>query len=460
MKTYGIILAGGVGSRLGYDIPKQFVKIAGKTVLEHTLDVFENYPYIDEVIIVSNPVYRDRVEEIVIDRKYSKVTKILGGGKTRQESSYIGLSAIDEEDSFVIIHDAVRPFLSYRILDDCIEALKRYNAVDVAIPSADTIIAITDDRTIDYIPPRKYMWRGQTPQCFRLSVIKKAHEMAIKDGFVGTDDCGLVVKYKLGDVYVVQGDRRNIKITYPEDVFLADKMFIIKGDDTSHNILLSKDELSKRLSGRVLVVFGASKGIGKSIVEMARDIGMKVYGYSRSLTNTDVTKEDSVEEALRDVWTKENRIDYVVDTAGVLRMGLIEKMNYEQILRQIEINYLGVVNVVRRSIPYLRRSGGGQIITFASSSYTRGRPLYSIYSSTKAAVVNLVQAVSEEVIGDNIRINVISPERTKTPMRIENFGYEPDETLLKPEQVARYTLGVLTTNYTGLVFEVRRDMFK
>ena len=98
---------------------------------------------------------------------------------------------------------------------------KKYNAVDVAIPSADTIIAITDDRIIDYIPPRKYMWREQIPQCFRLSVIKKAHEMAIKDGFVGTDDCGLVVRYNLAEVYVVQGDRRNIKITYPEDVFFG-----------------------------------------------------------------------------------------------------------------------------------------------------------------------------------------------------------------------------------------------
>ena len=118
IKTYGIILAGGVGSRLGYDVPKQFIKIAGKTVLEHTLDIFESYPYIDEVVIVSNPVYRDKVEDIVISGKYGKVAKILNGRKTRRESSYIGLSAIDEEDAFVIIHDAVRPFLSYRILDD------------------------------------------------------------------------------------------------------------------------------------------------------------------------------------------------------------------------------------------------------------------------------------------------------------------------------------------------------
>ena len=458
MKTYGILLAGGVGSRFGTEVPKQFAKVAGKKVIEHTLDVFERHPSIDYIIIVVNPYYVEEVKNIVIRNKYSKVIKILGGGKTRQESSYIGISSIEDEEAFVVIHDAVRPFISYRILDDCIDSLKYYDAVDVAIPATDTIIEVDENFLITNIPDRKRMWRGQTPQCFKLSVIKKAHEKAKEEGFVGTDDCGLVLRYNLGEIYVVKGDRRNIKITYPEDIYLADKIFLIKGEDDVTQILKPINQIREILKDKVIVVFGGTSGIGKSIVDICNQHGIKVYATSRR-TGVDVSNYMEVKKFLEEIYNKERKIDAIVNTVGILKMGLLEHMKEKEILEQINTNYIGSINVVKASIPLLRKSGGGHIILFASSSYTRGRKLYSIYSSTKAAIVNFSQAVADEVIVDDIKINVISPERTKTPMRIKNFGYEPEETLLKPEQVAYYTLGVLTTDYTGLVFEVKREMF-
>lgn len=224
MKNYAIILASGIGSRYGNDIPKQFIKIAGKTILEHTIEIFEKANSINEIFIIITPEYRHITENILLKNSFKKVTKLLNGGETRKDSSAIGVNAINDEEANVIIHDCARPFLTQQIISDCIEALKTYNAVDVAFPSADTIIEVDDNNLIKNIPERSKLRRGQTPQCFKLSTIKKAHELSKNDKNF-TDDCGLIVKYNLADVYVVEGHIENIKITYPSDIFMADRLF-------------------------------------------------------------------------------------------------------------------------------------------------------------------------------------------------------------------------------------------
>lgn len=223
MKNYVIILASGTGSRCGSDIPKQFIKIAGKTIFEHTVGIFEGLKEIDEIIVVITPEYRHFAQELIIKNSYKKISKLLNGGSTRKESSYIGVFSIEDSEANVLIHDCARPFLSEQIIKNCINALEKYDAVDVAIPSSDTIIKVKGN-IIESIPERKYLKRSQTPQCFKLSTIKKAHELSKNDNSC-TDDCSMVVKYGLGEVYVVEGDSKNIKITYPEDVYLADRLF-------------------------------------------------------------------------------------------------------------------------------------------------------------------------------------------------------------------------------------------
>ena len=145
----------------------------------------------------------------------------------------------------------------------------------------------------------------------------------------------------------------------------------------------------------------------------------------------------------------------MISTAGILNKEPLAAMDYSVIESAVRTNYMGTVNVAVGAYPYLRQSGG-HLIFFTSSSYTRGRAFYSIYSSTKAAIVNFVQAVAQEWEGDGIKINCINPERTKTPMRVSNFGTEPDDTLLKPEKVAEATLRTLASDYTGQVVDVRR----
>lgn len=447
MKNYGIILASGTGSRYGSDIPKQFIKIAGKTILEHTVEVFEKAKAIDEIFIVITPEYKHVAENILLKNSFKKVSKLLNGGETRKDSSFIGITAVDDEEANVIIHDCARPFLTQKIISDCIEALKFYEAIDVAIPSADTIIEVDDNNVIKSIPNRSKLRRGQTPQCFRLSTIKKAHELS-QDNKNFTDDCGLVVKYGLADVYVVEGDIENIKVTYPSDIFMADRLFQIKSSIYPH------EQSLEEIKDKVIVIFGGTSGIGLCTADLAKKCGAKVFIASSS-TGCDITNYESVVEFLKDVYSKTKRIDYVVNSAGILRMGKLVERNIEDIKKDINVNYIGSINVVKASIPYLKESKGS-IQLYASSSYTRGRALYSTYSSTKAGIVNLAQALAEELACDKIRVNVINPERTATPMRTKAFGLEPKDSLLLPEKVAEASLKTFASNLTGQVIDVRR----
>lgn len=224
MKNIAIILASGTGERFGEKIPKQFYKFEGKTILEHSIDAFENNKNIDEIILVTNPKFRDLAEEILKNNDYKKVTKLLNGGKTRVKSSYVGTSEAPEESN-VLIHDAVRAFVTQKIIDDNIEALKKYEAVGTAIDTVDTIIQVDENNVITAIPPRKFLKRVQTPQSFRANLIKKAHEMALKDEDANfTDDCGLILRYNLASIHIVDGDELNVKITHKNDLNVIKNM--------------------------------------------------------------------------------------------------------------------------------------------------------------------------------------------------------------------------------------------
>ena len=454
-RNIAIILAGGVGSRLGMSTPKQFFKVAGKMVVEHTIDVFERNQHIDEIAIVSNPALVADFENIVLRNKWRKVKKILKGGPERYYSSLSAITAYQNEDANLIFHDAVRPLVSQRIIDDVVEALATHRAVNVAVPSADTIIEVEGD-FITNIPDRSRLRRGQTPQAFDRQLIAEAYDKALQDpNFRTTDDCGVVRTYVPEEpIYVVRGEESNMKLTYREDTYMMDKLFQLKSTEPN-DVQIGESTFC----GKVAVVFGGSYGIGKNIVEMLEQSGAHVHSFSRSATHTDVGDDNQVAQALATVEQKEGHIDYVINTAGVLNREPLASMDYNTILKAVQTNYMGTVNVALRSRPYLQRTRG-KLIFFTSSSYTRGRAFYSIYSSTKAAIVNFVQAVEQEWDADGISINCINPERTKTPMRQQNFGLEPDETLLMPERVAEATLRTLLTDCTGQVIDVRRPIAK
>ncbi len=226
MKNIAIILAGGSGSRFGADMPKQFLKVAGKMIIEHTIEAFERHPLIDEIALVSRKDFIEEMEQLAPKNGYTKLRKVLCGGKERYHSSLAAIEAYTDNDDCLLIHDGVRPLISERVITDCIKALESFDAVDVAVPTTDTIIELSEDGSISRIPQRRLLRNVQTPQCFRRGTIAKAFELALKDpAFFPTDDCSLVHKYlPETPIRVVEGESTNIKITYPEDLALAERM--------------------------------------------------------------------------------------------------------------------------------------------------------------------------------------------------------------------------------------------
>jgi len=447
-----IILAGGAGKRFAFDVPKQFVKIAGRRVIEYTIEQFQRNKYINEITIVVHPSYRDTVFELVKKNQFSKVQKIVNGGETRQESSYIGLQALPSRTTHVLIHDAARPFVTEQIINTIVKHFAWYQAIDTVIDTADTIVKIDRERQIIVeIPEREELRRGQTPQGFQVEIIRQAHERALQDGITNApDDCSLVLRYKLSDILVIYGDEANIKITYPLDIYIADKIFQLRHGFVE---VYSKNQLKKALQDKTVVVFGGSRGIGAAISNLLTDLGAHVYAFGHE---KDVRNFQLISDTLQSIYQAEKKIDVVINTAGQLRLSLIEHEQIERIKEIIETNLLGSIVVVKAAIPYLKETQG-HLILFTSSSYTRGREWYAPYSASKAGVVNFVQGVSEELIDYGIKINVINPERTRTPMRLKNFGKEDESLLLKPETVAIKTLSVLLTELTGQVIDVRKD---
>ena len=221
-KYTAIVLAAGVGKRMNSKIQKQYMLLGGKPVLFYALDAFEK-SRVDEIILV---VGKGEIEycrkEIVEKYKFHKVTKIVEGGKERYHSVYEGLKAIDTAD-YVLIHDGARPFLDQQILTRTMEAVKQYQACVVGMPVKDTIKITTEDGFSKETPERKHVWMIQTPQCFSYPLIFEAYQKMLQnEDTTITDDAMVLEKVKGLPVKMVEGSYRNIKITTPEDLLVAE----------------------------------------------------------------------------------------------------------------------------------------------------------------------------------------------------------------------------------------------
>ena len=219
-------MAAGSGSRTGLSTPKQFLPLGGKTVLEHSVQTFNDHPGIDQVVIVTAPDFIGRIEQMVKDNGWNKVTAVLPGGKERYDSSLAAVRYFsDKPDMVMLFHDAARPLVSERIISDTLKAMETYNAVDVGIPAVDTIVQCDREGThMTAIQDRSLLWRMQTPQGFRQKTIEEAYRIALKDpSFTATDDCGTVLRYLPDEkVGIVRGSERNIKLTYAYDLSLLE----------------------------------------------------------------------------------------------------------------------------------------------------------------------------------------------------------------------------------------------
>lgn len=253
MYNIAVILAGGIGARVGGNTPKQLLPLSdGQSILEHAVNAFEQSPHIHEVCIVMHPDYIIHAEQMLLANAWQKVRHIIPGGKERWESSVNAIRAIShyplsitQKEINLLLHDAARPFVSQEIIARVCEALEEHEAVTVAIPSTDTVYEMADNK-VARIPQRSTIMRAQTPQAFRLELIAEAYARALSPianshgvasnssqcerplgetpshnlkEVIATDDCGIVHEHMPQvPIYIVEGEEQNKKITFKEDI--------------------------------------------------------------------------------------------------------------------------------------------------------------------------------------------------------------------------------------------------
>ena len=226
------ILAGGSGVRMGNpDKPKQYYQLGKKPVLVHTVEKFCAHGQFDDVLVLCPETWLQQTKDLIARYcpEYSHVVHVTAGGQSRTDTVLKAIDWVDgrygiDDDSIIVTHDAVRPFVSLRIISDNIEAAKRFGACDTVIPATDTIVASEDAITISKIPDRRNLYQGQTPQSFRIAKLKEillSLNTAEKDSL--TDACKAFV-LREEPVELVKGDIANFKITYPHDMRVAHAM--------------------------------------------------------------------------------------------------------------------------------------------------------------------------------------------------------------------------------------------
>ena len=225
---FAAILAGGIGSRMGgTDTPKQFLTLGNKPVIVHTIEKFVINDKIDKIIVLTPKNFINHTNHL-IDKYISSSDDIIviEGGQTRNDTILNSINYIDEnygidEESIIITHDSVRPFVTHRIIEDNIKAAQKYGACDTVIPATDTIVESINGTTIESIPVRDYYYQGQTPQSFNIKkLFNLINSLTDEESNILTDACKIFV-LKDEDVHLVDGDVTNIKITYPYDLKLA-----------------------------------------------------------------------------------------------------------------------------------------------------------------------------------------------------------------------------------------------
>ncbi len=232
--VYGVVLAGGVGARMGnVEKPKQFMEIGNKPIIVHTLEKFIVHPGFDQVLVLSPKQWMRYTKDLI--RKYipnASQPVVLEGGDTRNETIMNAINYLDaqgelDDETVIVTHDSVRPFVTHRILEENIKAAKQFGACDTVIPASDTIVQSVSHEIISEIPDRSVMYQGQTPQSFRAEKLRSIYELLTpQEKKILTDACKILV-LKGEEVRIVQGEVYNIKITYPYDLKVAESL--IKG---------------------------------------------------------------------------------------------------------------------------------------------------------------------------------------------------------------------------------------
>lgn len=444
-----IVLAAGQGSRMGLETPKQFLRVAGRSLLEHSIDALlqgcaDLHPP-PRLVVVIPAGSQALVQSLLSDHPCAE---IVVGGTSRQASTAAALQHLAAQPpAQVLIHDAARPLVSAQIVLDVRSALQHHVAVDVAIPATDTILQVVDGY-IRKIPARAQLWRGQTPQGFQFDALLRAYQrIAPAQWSQYTDDCGLfLAAHPQAQIWVVPGESANIKVTEDLDLVLADELFRLQARQWH------PDQQGLQVRNKRALIFGGGQGIGKAMHAILEDAGCRVEVASRR-DGCDIRHAPDVERAIEQAALRWGGLDFVVNTVGQLAHSDLHRQDEHTIESLVAVNLTGAFFISKASQPVLQRSHG-MLLHFGSSSYTRGRAQYTPYSACKAGIVNLTQGLADEWRGQGIQVNCVVPGRTDTAMRRSQFGAEAAETLRSPYEVGLAACKVLSSGRTGMVVRV------
>lgn len=236
--TYGVILAGGIGSRMGGDKPKQYLTVKDKPIIIYTIEKFLVVPEFEKVIVLCPKQWVEHTKNLIekhIAPAKDKVA-VIEGGSTRNETIMNAIKLIESEgklndDTVIVTHDSVRPFVTHRIIEENIKAAEEFGACDTVVPATDTIVEAMDNATISNIPDRSKMYQGQTPQSFKALKLKNMYESLTDEEKDILTDAAKIFVIKGEKVALVQGETYNMKITYPYDLRVAKSLLEDETDD-------------------------------------------------------------------------------------------------------------------------------------------------------------------------------------------------------------------------------------
>lgn len=434
---------GGKGARFGSPLPKQFHRLAGKRVYQYALEQLLQIADFASILLVCESSWVHTIHDELSTYRDPRL-RVIAGGQSRQESSFLGLRACPEGTTHVLLHDAVRPFVSQEILLANIQGAITHGAVDTCIPSTDTLVHTLDQKQIHHIPLRSEYWKGQTPQSFAYPLIMQAHRAALENP--PRSDDGALVLAMGHPLHIILGSEKNIKITTEWDLLIAEQLL-------GKQATSIPSERGGNLQGKLYAITGGSGGIGKAIRSLLEQEGATALCLSKSSPHypVDLTSFAQTKEVFSNILKEHGPLDGLINAAGLFSKKPLLSLNEEEIQQLIQTNFTSVAYTCCQA----QIKPGGHILNIASSSYIRGRKNYCLYSAAKAGVVNLTQGLAEEL--PHLCINTLIPQRTDTPMRCKHFPEEDPSSLLQPDEVAKSVIHLLKQEgLSGKLVEVRK----
>lgn len=409
MRISGIILAGGSGGRFGSKIPKQYMSLNGKLVIQYVIDAFQESNLFNEIIVV-------------MDKKYSHLikgdVKISELGKTRKESVINGLDTCSKNTEGVLFHDSVRPFIKSSDLQQYIDNLKNNDCVVTYEPITDALFHAERDK----------FRLVQTPECFKLNLLKEKIN-TIKN-FIGIYESIYPCSIKF-----IKLNHPNLKITYPNDLYLAEQ-------------LMKYESVTKRESdvyGKDILILGGTGGIGQALTNLLIESGAKID----SLGSQDM--DLSIKEIVLPYNLKDKKWDSIIHCAGTYcndKEGLLK--NYDKIMN---VNFRSTVYLIENASTLIKENGS--LILIGSTASTKGRTGIALYSASKSALNTFAEGMVETLKNKKISIHVICPAKVATSLQKYINPNANFKDMIQPESIARIIAGYIDFNQTGHIVYVK-----